>query len=55
MPTAVPTNEGWVLDTIDHYRLTPAIISGFLKQKWGNYDFAVVVGSQPWDFISSTS
>ena len=47
MPDKVPTNEGWVKDTIDQYRLTPEIISGFLKDKWGNYDFCVVVSIQP--------
>ena len=43
MPKRVPINEGWVKDTIEQYRLTPKIISEFLKDKWGDYDFRVEV------------
>lgn len=43
MSDAMVPNEGWVFDTIPHYRLNVEIINGFLSEKWPGYNFYTVV------------
>ena len=39
MSDATVSSEGWVYDTIPHYRLNIEIIDGFLSEKWPGYEF----------------
>lgn len=46
MSDATVSNEGWVYDTIPHYRLNIEIIDGFLSEKWPGYEFYIEVRSK---------
>ena len=43
MSDATVSSEGWVYDTIPHYRLNIEIIDGFLSEKWPGYVFLTEV------------
>ena len=43
MSDATVSSEGWVFDTIPHYRLNDEIIDGFLSKKWPGYEFYIEV------------
>ena len=34
----------WIQETIDDYHLNQSVLSRFLKDKFGNYDFKIKVG-----------
>ena len=45
MAEADVSSEGWVYDSIPHYRLNVDVVDGYLSGLWPGYDFQTEVES----------
>lgn len=53
MSDATVSSEGWVFDTIPHYRLNIEIIDGFLLEKWPGYEFYTEVSPRSSTYVTT--